>query len=116
MPDKESKKREAPISYRPPAGLREEFYERVARSGLTTNAYLTKAVFDVAPGRQSRRASIEKELLARLLSEAGHIRDALHEVALSGGDSPASTMLIEAAMNDLTEIRAALIKAIGRQP
>ena len=115
MPDNESKKRESPISYRPPAALREEFFARVAHSGMSTNAFLTQAVFENAPGRSSRRPPIEKELLARLLSQAGHIRAALHEVALTGGDAPANAMLIEAALDDLTEIRAALVKTLGRQ-
>ena len=55
MPDSTNRKREAPISYRPPKGLREEFHARVEKSGLSTSAFITKAVFATDPPRQSRR-------------------------------------------------------------
>ncbi len=116
MPDKDDKKREAPISYRPPKGLRKEFHERVEKSGLSTSAFINKAVFNIEPPRQSRRPPVEKQLLASLLGEAAHIRDALHEIALAGRDEPANALLIEAAIDDLTEIRSALLKMLGRQP
>ncbi|QYZ67853.1 MAG: hypothetical protein HPY30_00865 [Gammaproteobacteria bacterium (ex Lamellibrachia satsuma)] len=115
MPEKQKDKRSAPISYRPPAALREEFKLRVEKSGLSTSAFITKAVFDARPPRQSRRPALEQKLLARLLGEAAKIRSELHEIALSGG-SNGSTLLIDRAVDELTEIRAALLKAMGRKP
>lgn len=114
MTDRKNKKREAPISYRPPKGLREEFRLRVEKSGLSTGAFITKAVFATDPPRQSRRPGVEAELLARLLAQAAKIRDELHEISLTGIDDNAP--VIEAAFDELTEIRAALIKASGRKP
>lgn len=113
---KTDNKREAPISYRPPAALREEFFARVERSGLSTNAFLTQAVFGQPAPRQKRAVAIDGAVLARLLGEAASIRDALHEITLSGGDTPANALRLEAAMDDLAVIRAALIKAYGRKP
>jgi len=115
MPDKKHKKREAPISYRPPAELREEFEARVQKSGLSTSAYITKSVFTHNAPRQSRRPAIEEKLLARLLAEAAAISTALHDAA-SGGAESACSLFIEQAVDDLSEIRAALLKAMGRQP
>ena len=115
MPDKKRKKREAPISYRLPAERREQFYEDVRKSGKSTSAYITKALFNQDAPRQSRRPAVEEKLLARLLAEAAQIRDHLHEISLGGGDER-DTLLIELAVGDLAEIRAALLKAMGRQP
>ena len=114
MPDRKNRKREAPISYRPPKGLRQEFHARVEKSGLSTSAFITKSVFATDPPRQSRRPSMEAELLARLLGQAAKIRDELHEISLTGSDDNAP--VIEAAFDELTEIRAALLKASGRKP
>ncbi len=114
MPDRTNRKREAPISYRPPKSLRGEFRARVEKSGLSTSAFITKAVFATDPPRQSRRPSMEAELLARLLAQAAEIRDELHEISLTGSDD--NEPVIEAAFDELTEIRAALLKAMGRNP
>ncbi len=70
MSDRKDKKRDAPISYRPPKDLQAEFLARVEKSGLSTSAFITKAVFSQAPYRQSRRPVPEQKLLARLLGEA----------------------------------------------
>ena len=112
MSDRKDKKREAPISYRPPKDLRDEFHSRVQKSGLSTTAFITKAVFNEAPSRQSRRPSIEEKLLARLLNEAVKIRQELGEF----GEDQNNTPLIEDAVQALTEIRAALLKGMGRNP
>ena len=45
MNEKDQKKRKAPISYRPPASLQEEFEMRVERSGKSVNGFITSAIF-----------------------------------------------------------------------
>lgn len=109
-------KREAPISYRPPKGLREEFYRRADRSGLSVSAFITKSIFDTDPPRQSRRPAVEKELLAQLLARAAKIHDELQTIAQSAGDDSATAEVVNAACQELAEIRAACFKALGRQP
>ena len=109
MPDKKTKKRASPISYRPPKELREEFHARVQSSGLPINAFLTEAVF----GRNRHRPA-ELEKLAVILAKAAQISDQLHEISLAGADN--SALLIEVACDDLTEIRAAILKLAARQP
>ena len=109
MPDRNDKKRKAPISYRPPKELREEFDARVESSGLSTNAFLTEAVF----GRGRHRPA-ELEKLAVILAKAVQISDQLHEFSHAGSDD--STLAIQSACADLTEIRAAILKLAGRQP
>ena len=103
------KRRPAPISYRPPKDREAEFRARVATSELSTNAFITEALF----GRNRHRPD-ELKALARLLASAAQISDRLHEIEITGaGDS---TLLIEATHRELAEIRAALLIMMGRQP
>lgn len=107
MPDKTAHRRDAPISYRPPKALREEFYRRLEESGLSMNAFITKGVL----GNKSPRAQNERLLLARLLQEAASIADRLHDMR-PGEDEAA----LKAALDDLAHIRAALLVLMGRRP
>lgn len=114
MPNGKTKKRAAPISYRPPQGLRGEFMERVEKSGLSTCGFITNSIFDTAPPRQSRRPPIEQKLLARLLNEAAKIHGDLQQIPSSDDDDV--RVQIEIATQELTVIRTALLKAMGRNP
>ena len=87
---------------------------RVQKSGLSTCAFITKAIFDTAPPRQSRRPPLETKLLARLLAEAAKIHGDLQQVSTL--DHEDIQVQIETATEELTIIRAALLKAIGRNP
>jgi len=107
MPEKTAHRRDAPISYRPPKALREEFYRRFEESGLSMNAFITRCVL----GGKSRRAQGERFLLARLLQEAAGIADRLH--AMQPGDADA---VLKPALADLAHIRAALLTLMGRRP
>jgi len=112
MPDKTRKKREAPISYRPPAGLREEFYARVQKSGLSASGFITQSCLGDDAPRQSRRPPLEAQLLAKLLAEATAIREQVHDASLSGGDP----LVLEQAVEALREIRNVLLTSAGRKP
>ena len=114
MPNRTKNKRTAPISYRPPQGLRDEFMERIKKSGLSTCAFITESIFNTAPPRQSRRPPIEQKLLARLLNEAAKIHCDLQQIPSSDGEDV--RVQIEAATEELTLIRTALLKAMGRNP
>lgn len=116
MTDETKQKRPAPISYRPPANLAEEFRRRVEASGLSVNAYISKAVFDLPIPRGTRRPAVEKQMLAKLLGRSGAIRDALDEaVRISGGDARTAEA-VDAAKEELTIIRAAIMKMMEREP
>lgn len=105
------KKREAPISYRPPYELREQFRARVEESGLSVNAFITAALFGDASPKPARRTSASRADLARLLVETALLNERLK--GLAGDADPA---LLEDAMLDLREIRAACLWALGRSP
>ena len=116
MSDKTPKKREAPISYRPPAELRDKFHLRVKQSGLSTSAYITKCCLDIDPPRQSRRPVVEEKLLAKLLAEAAAIRMNLDAIDSATDGSVETEVLLEQAVDELGQIRAALLKTMGRKP
>jgi len=114
MPNGMNKKRVAPISYRPPQSLREEFSARVEKSGLSICGFITHSIFNTPPPRQSRRPPIEQKLLAKLLNEAAKIHGDLQRV--DSIDHEDILVQIEAATEELTIIRTALLKAMGRNP
>lgn len=116
MAKRTDKKRNAPISYRPPSGREDEFQARVARSGLSQNGYITECVFRGEAPRASRRPVIEQQLVAQLLSQAARLHDQLHDISLMAGESPAIVMRLEQANAELAAIRAACFKAFGRTP
>lgn len=110
MPDKQTKKRKPPISYRPPEALRAEFERFVVESGLSANAFLNECVF----GR-NRHRSAEIKLLAEKLVLCAEITDWTHENKRS--DRAASYgHLLEAILSQLIEIRSALFLLMGRKP
>ena len=114
MTEKPDRKRDAPISYRPPADLAAEFRRRVEASGLPVSAYITRAVFGAAIPRGTRRPPVEKQMLAQLLTRSAAIRDALDNASRVGGAGAADAM--KTASEELTVIRAALMKMMEREP
>jgi hypothetical protein len=115
MTEKPDEKRKPPLSYRPPEKLRDEFLRRVKASGLSANAFLTQAWAEKAPPRQSRRPPLEAVLLAKILAQSAQVRDELNRLS-AGGAAENSAPIIEAAFEELTAIRAALLLAMGRKP
>jgi hypothetical protein len=109
----DDRKREPPISYRPPEDLRAEFRARVESSGLSVNAFITQAIFAGIAPRQARRPSIEKQDLARLLAEAAQLRQQLDALPLEGAHQ---VRLHEEAVATLRDIRTLLMQAMGRAP
>ena len=114
MPDNERKKREAPISYRPPVALAEEFAARVQNSGLSTSRFITQAVFGNDAPRARRKPSIEAAELARLNIQLARLIDALKEDESEGNNAQDSDALITDIHLQVGEIRTALFKALGR--
>ena len=107
----EKDKREAPIAYRPPHELREQFRARVEESGLSVNAFITTSVFGEDAPKPARRASASRADVARLLAET-----ALRSERLKGLAGDADPALLADAVRDLREIRAACLWALGRSP
>lgn len=106
-------KRDAPVSYRPPERLRDEFRARVSNSGLSTNAFLTAAIFGQAAPRAVRTPSLDQKTLALLLSQTARISDRLGSPQVVAEGDAAH---LAACRAELTEIRTCLMLALGRSP
>ncbi len=106
---KKSDRRPAPISFRPPEKLRDEFYARAKNSGLSLNAFITQCIFD----RGTTNSVIDRKPLALLLSQAARLNGHLEEMGQSSTDSQ-NLLILEECRHELSEIRAALLIAIGR--
>jgi len=104
------KKRQSPISYRPPEHLRAEFERRVKESGLTINAFLTESWH----GRNRHRPS-ETKLLARLLAQCAVFADRERKLQANEPSAEQSSRSGE-IKTLLTEIRSALFLLMGRKP
>lgn len=109
------KKRAAPISYRPPAKLRDAFDARVRESGLPTNQYITKCVFEGGAPRL-RGSAVDRRMLAKLLAECAAIRDGLERVEKIAGEGQDVSRALDGAARHLEEIAARVMKATGRGP
>lgn len=108
-------KRDAPFSYRPPKELRAEFVSRVQNSELSTNAFITAAIFGEAAPRPRRATKLERQMIGQLLSQAAHIHDRLRSAA-SSSSGVTHTAAIEDCRAELVEIRTCLLRALGKGP
>lgn len=88
-----------------------------AQSGLTVGPYL-RALALGSPGlRAVRRPPVEKAQLARLLGELGRVGSNVNQlarVANTNGETPKEAELA-AITAELATMRAALMKALGRE-
>ncbi|HVU19491.1 MAG TPA: hypothetical protein VHE09_02095 [Rhizomicrobium sp.] len=115
MTDETKQKRPAPISYRLPVDQADEIRQRIAASGLPVNAYITRAILNAPVPRGARRPPVEKQMLGKLLGRSGAIRDALDNASRVAGDDVRLAAAIEAAHDELTVIRAAILKMMERE-
>jgi len=114
MTEKTDKTRESPISYRPPADLAGEFRRRVEQSGLSVNAYITRAVFNAPIPRGVRTLPAEKQMLAELLARSGAIHDTLDKALRIDGDNPDTAVAVRAGVAELEIIAAGILKLLER--
>ena len=115
MDEKTDKKRNSPISYRPPAGKEDEFDARVARSGLSQNGYITECIFGEDAPRASRQPSGNAKLIAHVLSLLVRINGRLEEFAARAGDPDAVLSLFRELRSDFSVIRTLCLKAFGKK-
>jgi hypothetical protein len=108
------KKREAPVSYRPPTKLRDEFHARIANSGLSANAFITASVFGQAAPRARPTPKLDRQMAATLLSQAARINDRL--LGQPSGVPDAHATLLQECRDELVEIRTCLMHVLGRDP
>lgn len=109
-----SKKRTPPFSVRLSDQERAELECRAAAAGLTLGGYWKSAVFNLPPPRKSRRPQVDRVELARLLGAIGRLGNNVNQIsrALNAGSS-IEISEISQAFNDLSDMRGALMVALG---
>lgn len=116
MTDTKAKtKRRPPIAYRVPVDLEDEFDQRVKRSGLSTNAFLTQSWLGKPLLRQVRRPPIEKKLLAKMLYQLTQLADGVRALLLNP-ECENTNVLLEEIRDELKMIRIMIFKLMGRKP
>lgn len=107
------KKREAPVSYRPPVELREEFDARVRNSGLSINGFITASVFGQVAPRTRRVSPLDQQMLALLLSQAGQIST---QLGAAPAGSPVTQAAVQQCRDELAVIRTVVMQVLRREP
>jgi hypothetical protein len=99
---------------------REELHRRARRAGITVGAYIRHQTLDKPPPRQSSRPAIEVQVLARLVGQLGKIGSNLNQIAFqmnaSGRADELDVIYVQSMAADLTALRAAALRAMGRTP
>lgn len=109
--DQEKPKRRAPIPWRPPTDRWDDFDVRVARSGLSRNAFITDCVF----GRNRYRPG-EIKRLVDILGFEQRQADLLRRLEIDVAGDPEIKALLAALREGQIEIRSALFLLMGRRP
>ncbi len=108
--------RDSPFSYRPPAGKGAELRADLKARGVSFNAFVTSLIYGGPLPRSTRHPPLEKQVLAQLLARSAAIRDALDATARIAGDEAGASDALKVACDELTVIRAALLKMMERAP
>jgi hypothetical protein len=85
------------------------------KAGLTVSSHARNVLLGAPAPRQVRRPPVERKELARLLGELGHVGGNLNQIAKALN---AGVLVYESeiggALAGLAEVRAAILKALGR--
>ncbi len=91
--------------------------EAAERVGLAVGSYARQTLLGAPAPRQVRRPPVERKELARILGEMGHIGGNLNQIAKAVNTGVVVYEgEIDAALGGLSEVRAAILKALGRAP
>ncbi len=111
-----SNKRLPPFSIRLSVDERAEIVRRADTAGLSIGGYWKSAVFDRPPPRKSRRPHVDHVELAKLLGQLGRVGNNLNQLARTlNTEGSVEIPELTQALNDLTEMRAAIMVALGYQ-
>jgi hypothetical protein len=94
-----------------------EIAEQADRAGLTVPSFAREILLSAPAPRARRRPSVEAETLGRFLGELGKVGSNLNQIAhqLNAGRG-ASPAALDAALRDVSDLRAAIMQAMGRKP
>lgn len=95
-----------------------EIMAQAEKAGLTAPSYARSILLSAPAPRARRRPTIEAEAVGRLLGELGKVGSNLNQIAhhLNAGRGEVSPDALAAALRDVSDLRAAIMEALGRKP
>lgn len=93
-----------------------ELDEAASRAGLTRSSYLRVQSLAKPKTRSTRRAPVEKELLARLLGQIGKIGSNLNQIARASNMGLGVRSDLSGLMGELRTLIPPIMRALGRSP
>lgn len=113
----ETRQRERLVPVRMTDDERDLVRERAQAAGLTVGAYIRRTALGDSGPRARRRPIIERELLSRILAHLGKVGSNLNQLAReqNTGGTPDADDLAR-SLDDLAQMRRAILEAMGREP
>lgn len=112
----ETRKKTFVVSSRYDAAEYAELEEAASRAGLTRASYQRVQSLAVPKTRSTRRAPIERELLAKTLWHLGKIGNNLNQIAKAANIDPIDRVQVGQALEVLRAIFDLVLRALGRCP
>ena len=111
----ETRKRSTPVTSRYDDGELAELDERASRAGLTRAAFQRVQSLATTPKtRSTRRAPIEREMLAKALGQLGKVGSNLNQLAHAAHLDRTEVAQITAAVAELRALLPDFLQALGR--
>ena len=113
----ETRKRSTPVTSRYDDGELAELDERASRAGLTRAAFQRVQSLATTPKtRSTRRAPIEREMLAKALGQLGKVGSNINQIAHAANIGDAERFDLKAALTELRGLVPDIYAALGRNP
>ena len=113
----ETRKRSTPVTTRYDDAELAALDEAASKAGLTRASYQRVQSLATPPKtRSTRRAPIERELLARTLGQLGRVGNNLNQIAHAANIDGAPRHDIMATIADLRDLLPVIMEAMGRKP
>lgn len=114
MNDKPVRKRQPPFSLWLSPEEKAEIKNRAEKAGLSMGGYCKTVLFNTPAPRRSRVPSPDKLALSQLLGQIGAVGNNVNQIARTLHTASAVDIVaLDYALNDIAEIRAAIMKALG---
>ena len=111
-----NKRRLAPFSIRLSVDQRIELVRRAEAAELSLGAYWKSAVFNLPPPRKSRRPSVDRVELAKLLGTLGRVGNNINQLTrILHAEGSVEIHELTQALNALTDMREAVMISLGYQ-
>lgn len=109
-----SNKYPSPFSMRLSHEERAEIEKRAQAAGLSIGGYCKSVILDKPPPRASRRPSLEKQELAKLIGQVSRVGSNLNQIAKRLNlHASIEVPELKAALDDLAQLRAAVMITLG---